>query len=205
MLQGRHSATGDLLPGGRSPDQPQRLALDRCSDRALLGRSNKVGSMQTLSPHIPWLVLQCMRVEEVQALVRSAVWRRDDAADTCQQPSDGPTHSMFFVCSTWVTINSDTRKLAKIPEDVKQRFRRLAPNPPRHVLPDKETRKKLPDFVWPPQVSGVLYRSMHKLVENIGCSTCGCSNLGNTYLAVDSLQHCHVGDTFTLCVCCCVQ
>ena len=55
-------------------------------------------------------------------------------------------------CSTWVTINAETRKLAKIPADVKQKFLRLAPSPPRSAIPTRETRRKLPEFAWPAQV-----------------------------------------------------
>jgi hypothetical protein len=55
-------------------------------------------------------------------------------------------------CSTWVTINTETRRPAKIPEDVKQRFRQLAPSPPRFAIAKDEARKKLPEFVWPSQV-----------------------------------------------------
>jgi hypothetical protein len=55
-------------------------------------------------------------------------------------------------CSTWVTINAESRRLAKIPENVKQRFLQLAPSPPRCAIPTSDTRRKLPEFVWPPQV-----------------------------------------------------
>jgi len=55
--------------------------------------------------------------------------------------------------STWVTINAETRKLGKIPEDVKKKFLCLSPSPPRSPIPAEETRKKLPDFEWPAQVS----------------------------------------------------
>lgn len=54
--------------------------------------------------------------------------------------------------STWVTINTETRRPAKIPEDVKQRFRRLAPSPPRYAIAADQARKKLPEFMWPAQV-----------------------------------------------------
>eukprot|EP00879_Flechtneria_rotunda_P001457 GHRR01001611.1.p1 GENE.GHRR01001611.1~~GHRR01001611.1.p1 ORF type:complete len:446 (+),score=123.10 GHRR01001611.1:244-1581(+) len=56
--------------------------------------------------------------------------------------------------STWVTINTDTRKLAKIPEDVRQKFLQFAPSPPKAALAPGDTRKKLPDFVWPAQLEG---------------------------------------------------
>lgn len=61
---------------------------------------------------------------------------------------------LFLVCfrSTWVTINAESRRLAKIPEAVKQRFLQLAPSPPRCAIPTSDTRRKLPEFVWPPQV-----------------------------------------------------
>lgn len=53
--------------------------------------------------------------------------------------------------STWVTINTETRKPAKIPAEVKQRFRQLAHEG--HTIPTKETRRKLPEFVWPAQLT----------------------------------------------------
>ncbi|WIA37458.1 hypothetical protein OEZ86_014375 [Tetradesmus obliquus] len=55
--------------------------------------------------------------------------------------------------STWVTINAESRRLAKIPEAVKQRFLQLAPSPPRCAIPTSDTRRKLPEFVWPPQLT----------------------------------------------------
>lgn len=71
------------------------------------------------------------------------------AAHPC---SSMPPRAALRAHSTWVTINTETRKLAKLPEDVKRRFLRLAPSPPRSAIPANETRLKLPDFEWPPQV-----------------------------------------------------
>ncbi|KIZ01379.1 fatty acyl-ACP thioesterase A [Monoraphidium neglectum] len=48
--------------------------------------------------------------------------------------------------STWVTINSETRKLSKLPEEVRTRWLNLSPSPPRIVLPVGETKRKLEDF-----------------------------------------------------------
>jgi hypothetical protein len=58
----------------------------------------------------------------------------------------------LYVCSTWVTINTQTRRPAKIPEGVKQRFVRLAPSPPRFAIAADQARKKLPEFEWPAKV-----------------------------------------------------
>ncbi len=56
--------------------------------------------------------------------------------------------------STWVTINSETRKLAKLPEDIRARWLTLAPSPPRAVLPAADTKRKLEEF--PPGDGGAL-------------------------------------------------
>ncbi len=51
-------------------------------------------------------------------------WRITDAA-TGQQ--------LGAATSTWVTINTNTRKLAKIPEQVRAKFLKFSPSPPRCV------------------------------------------------------------------------
>jgi len=48
--------------------------------------------------------------------------------------------------STWVTINSETRKLAKLPEEIRTRWLLLAPSPARTVLPASDTKRKLQEF-----------------------------------------------------------
>uniref|UniRef100_UPI003F7784EC Acyl-[acyl-carrier-protein] hydrolase n=1 Tax=Chlamydomonas reinhardtii TaxID=3055 RepID=UPI003F7784EC len=54
--------------------------------------------------------------------------------------------------STWVTINTATRRLSKLPEDVRKRFLRFAPPSSVHILPPEETKKKLQDMELPGQV-----------------------------------------------------
>lgn len=54
--------------------------------------------------------------------------------------------------STWVTINSLTRRLAKLPDGVRQRFLTLSSN--ESVLPVKDTRRKLPEFEFPAAYEG---------------------------------------------------
>ncbi|GIL81630.1 hypothetical protein Vretifemale_10651 [Volvox reticuliferus] len=56
--------------------------------------------------------------------------------------------------STWVTINMDTRRLAKLPDTLRKRFLRFGPASSTHVLPPEETKKKLPDMDMPGQVQG---------------------------------------------------
>lgn len=69
-----------------------------------------------------------------------------------------------------MTINAESRRLAKIPEAVKQRFLQLAPSPPRCAIPTSDTRRKLPEFVWPPQVRGAFVDNMRVLL----CYLVGC-------------------------------
>ncbi|GIL58556.1 hypothetical protein Vafri_13497 [Volvox africanus] len=57
--------------------------------------------------------------------------------------------------STWVTINIDTRRLAKLPDTLRKRFLRFGPASSTHVLPPEETKKKLPDMDMPGQVRGL--------------------------------------------------
>ncbi|KAG2429336.1 hypothetical protein HXX76_011102 [Chlamydomonas incerta] len=54
--------------------------------------------------------------------------------------------------STWVTINTATRRLSKLPEDVRKRFLNFAPPSSVNILPPEETKKKLQDMVLPGQV-----------------------------------------------------
>lgn len=50
------------------------------------------------------------------------------------------------LCSTWVTINAETRKLAKLPEGVRERWLPLAARADRAALPAGDTRRKLPEM-----------------------------------------------------------
>ncbi|GLC41093.1 hypothetical protein PLESTB_000943700 [Pleodorina starrii] len=54
--------------------------------------------------------------------------------------------------STWVTINMDTRRLVKLPDNLRKRFLRFGPESSEHVLPPDETKKKLPEMELPGQV-----------------------------------------------------
>ncbi|GFR43166.1 hypothetical protein Agub_g4215 [Astrephomene gubernaculifera] len=54
--------------------------------------------------------------------------------------------------STWVTINTATRRLSKLPDPLRRRFLRFGPPSSVHVLPPQETKKKLPDMVMPAQI-----------------------------------------------------
>ncbi|KAI8468433.1 MAG: acyl-ACP thioesterase-domain-containing protein [Monoraphidium minutum] len=58
--------------------------------------------------------------------------------------------------STWVTINSETRKLSKLPEEIRARWLNLAPSPARLVLPVADTKRKLQDFPEAPALAGPL-------------------------------------------------
>lgn len=66
---------------------------------------------------------------------------------------DGRTgEELGCATSTWVTINHVTRKLSKLPEDLRAKFMQFSPGTSRHALPVQDTRKKLPDFVYPAQI-----------------------------------------------------
>lgn len=56
--------------------------------------------------------------------------------------------------STWVTINLAMRKLAKLPEDLKAKFMKFSPKPPRHAIPAEETKQKLGDMDETTQITG---------------------------------------------------
>lgn len=51
--------------------------------------------------------------------------------------------------STWVTMNQDTRRLSKVPEDVQAEYMQHCPSPPRYALPSEPSAKipKLEDPV----------------------------------------------------------
>lgn len=48
--------------------------------------------------------------------------------------------------STWVMINMHTRRLAKLPEVIRQRCSWYQLHPPEYSIPTEQTRSKLPDF-----------------------------------------------------------
>ncbi|CAL5224469.1 g7161 [Coccomyxa viridis] len=56
--------------------------------------------------------------------------------------------------STWVMLNTLTRRLAKMPDEMRSKMEYLAPHPPRDSLPASEIRKKIPDIVLPPEIEG---------------------------------------------------
>uniref|UniRef100_A0A2Z5X8I3 Acyl-[acyl-carrier-protein] hydrolase n=1 Tax=Eudorina sp. NIES-3984 TaxID=1941220 RepID=A0A2Z5X8I3_9CHLO len=69
--------------------------------------------------------------------------------------------------STWVTINMDTRRLAKIPDTLRRRFLRFAPEISLHALPVAETKKKLPEMVLPGQVARRSDMDMNGHINNV--------------------------------------
>ncbi|KAK9815411.1 hypothetical protein WJX72_003238 [[Myrmecia] bisecta] len=56
--------------------------------------------------------------------------------------------------STWVMVNTVTRRLAKIPEEMRCKLVSMAPKPPRDAICAEEARHKLPDFTLPPEITG---------------------------------------------------
>lgn len=48
--------------------------------------------------------------------------------------------------STWVTINMATRKLGRLPDDIKSKFMRFTPKLPRHAIPVDQTKRKIGDM-----------------------------------------------------------
>ena len=48
--------------------------------------------------------------------------------------------------STWVMVNVATRRLAKMPDEMRSKMPLLAPNPPRDSVAPKQSRRKLPDL-----------------------------------------------------------
>ncbi|BDA48332.1 Palmitoyl-acyl carrier protein thioesterase, chloroplastic [Coccomyxa sp. Obi] len=56
--------------------------------------------------------------------------------------------------STWVMVNTLTRRLSKMPEEMRAKMEYLAPHPSRDVLPAAEVRQKIPDLEDPPEIEG---------------------------------------------------
>ena len=48
--------------------------------------------------------------------------------------------------STWVMVNTKTRRLAKMPDEMRAKMEVLAPNPPRNSVPSSQARLKIPDL-----------------------------------------------------------
>ena len=48
--------------------------------------------------------------------------------------------------STWVMVNTKTRRLAKMPDEMKAEMDLLAPRPPRESVPGPQARLKIPDL-----------------------------------------------------------
>jgi len=58
--------------------------------------------------------------------------------------------------STWIMLNLKTRKLAKYPDEMKEKMNFLAPKPPRDALPPSEARQKIPQVELPPEYKGAV-------------------------------------------------
>lgn len=58
--------------------------------------------------------------------------------------------------STWVLINSKTRRMEKIPEVMKVKLEKLAPKPKRHSVPLDQQRRKIPELKEPFDIIGPL-------------------------------------------------
>ncbi|KAK9858811.1 hypothetical protein WJX84_007843 [Apatococcus fuscideae] len=56
--------------------------------------------------------------------------------------------------STWVMVNTKTRRLSKIPEAMRVKLVDLAPKPHRHTFTDEEMRVKVPDVKMPAEFLG---------------------------------------------------
>ncbi|GBF96834.1 oleoyl-acyl carrier thioesterase chloroplastic-like [Raphidocelis subcapitata] len=111
--------------------------------------------------------------------------------------------------STWVTINAETRKLAKLPEEVRARWLHLAPTPPRLVLPAPDTRRKLQEFPAAPALEGPVVSARRSDVDPNGHINNVCylswaleavpeAVYGSHHLReveMDFKAECHAGDT----------
>ena len=111
--------------------------------------------------------------------------------------------------STWVTINAETRKLAKLPEDVRARWLVLAPSPPRAVLPPGDTKRKLEDFPEAPAWRGPVVSARRSDVDPNGHINNVCylswaleavpeelySGYDLVEVEMDFKAECHAGDT----------
>lgn len=111
--------------------------------------------------------------------------------------------------STWVTINSETRKLSKLPEDVRARWLNLAPSPPRAALPASATKRKLQDFPQEPALHGPLVSARRSDTDPNGHINNVCylswaleavpEHVYNGYnlreVEMDFKAECHAGDT----------
>jgi hypothetical protein len=115
---------------------------------------------------------RCKRPQECCS--RLALWlarrRCAPAGDTPADPGAPrlPPSSPPRSPSTWVTINTQTRKLAKLPEEVRARWLTLSPSPPRAVLPPSDTKRKLQEFPEAPALQGPLVTARRSDVDPNG-------------------------------------
>lgn len=56
--------------------------------------------------------------------------------------------------STWVMVSLKTRKVAKIPDEMRRKLQDFAPNPPRDAFDKSEHRLKLPNLDLPAEIEG---------------------------------------------------
>lgn len=61
--------------------------------------------------------------------------------------TDAATGKLYGAAtSAWVMVNYKTRRLTKMPDDVRAEYDKLMPNPERHAIQHGETKLKLPPF-----------------------------------------------------------
>mmetsp|Transcript_20653 Transcript_20653/g.62236 ORF Transcript_20653/g.62236 Transcript_20653/m.62236 type:complete len:374 (-) Transcript_20653:315-1436(-) len=56
--------------------------------------------------------------------------------------------------STWIMLNTQTRRPARIPDSMLDKLATFSPDQPKQCLPEDECKQKLPDFPMPPEITG---------------------------------------------------
>lgn len=56
--------------------------------------------------------------------------------------------------STWIMMNTQTRRPARIPDSMLDKLATFSPDQPKHVLPEPECKLKLPNFPMPAEITG---------------------------------------------------
>lgn len=72
--------------------------------------------------------------------------------------------------SSWVMINFKTRRLAKIPDSIKEEYHKLMPDPPKHCINPSEARLRLPELgdipSWRDHRTSAVHMDMNDHVNN---------------------------------------
>ena len=125
VLQGRHGGGRDLVPGGGPRGGVPKLAVSRRVVRAPVGARDQ--ARRPAWPTAPSVALGLCEGLSAQAAAAALQAQPGSAGRLGSVRGGGRARS------TWVMVNTVTRRLAKMPDEMRVKMEYMAPHPHRRV------------------------------------------------------------------------